>query len=163
MENIYIPWVVALFFCAVGCVLGETNDVGETESPPWRVIAQGANSRIEEATREVFQSEDAWHDWWRRHNPVVEYVNGKTVEPPPPEVDFSKETVLAVTIGMRSTGGYAVSFAGIDYEGDTLVASLRYTAPGPDDMVTMALTAPYAIIAVPRHEGPVRFVEKQEA
>ena len=160
MENIYVSLIVAVFFCAIGCVLAETNGAEEAAPPPWRVISQGANSRIEEATQEVFQSEDAWRDWWRRHNAVFEYVNGKTVEPDPPEVDFSKETVLAVTIGMRSTGGHAVAFTGVDYEGDTLVATLRYTSPGPDDMVTMALTAPYAIIAVPKHEGPVRFDDK---
>ena len=159
MENIYVPLILVVLFCALGCVLGETNEEGEAESQPWRDLATGANSNIEQAKQEVFQSEDVWHDWWKRHNTSYEYIDGKMVATKPPEVHFSKETILVVTLGMRSTGGYSVVFTRVHYDGETLVAHLRYTAPGPDDMVTMALTAPFAIIAVPKHEGPVRFVD----
>jgi hypothetical protein len=78
----------------------------------------------------------------------------------PPEVDFEKETVLVATMGMRSTGGYEIRFSDLKREGDAITVFLRTTSPGPDDMVTMALTYPFAIIAVAKHEGAVEFVVK---
>jgi len=63
-------------------------------------------------------------------------------------------------MGMRSTGGYEIRFSDLKREGDAITVFLRTTSPGPDDMVTMALTYPFAIIAVAKHEGAVEFVVK---
>ena len=124
-----------------------------------RTIESGSQSNIQEASREVFRSQKEWDDWWQRHNTTVEFIDGEEIKPAAPAVDFASEMVIVATLGMRSSGGYSIEFAGIRHEEDTLIASYKTTSPGPDDRVTMALTAPYTIIAVPKHDGPVRFVE----
>ena len=75
-------------------------------------------------------------------------------------VDFEKETVLVATLGRLSTGGYAFRFTEIDREGEAVTATLKITSPGPDDLVTSALTSPFSVIAIPKYEGCVEFVEK---
>ena len=148
--------LVVASLCA--CCLAASADE-DPEPDTWRVLETGEYSNIQEATHEIINSEADWQEWWQRHNTVREFVDGQERIPAPPEVDFSKETVLIATLGMRSTGGYAVEFADVKTEGEMVVAKLKTKSPGPDDMVTMALTAPYAIIAIPKHEGPVKFCD----
>ena len=161
MHTRLIPSAMIAAICVLGPALAETTAEDDPEPTTWRVIESGAYSHIEEATRTVIQSQEDWHKWWIRHNTITEHIDGKEIKPAPPPVDFTEESVLTATMGRRSTGGYAIEFVRIHHEGDTLVATLHMTAPGPEDMVTMALTAPYTIIAIPKHEGPIRFVENE--
>jgi hypothetical protein len=131
-----------------------------SESKSWREIAAGSQSNIQQTTRQVIQDPEQWREWWGKHNTVEILIDGKTVAEPPPKVDFTKETVLVATMGARSSGGFAIRFTGIDREGEVVTATLKTTSPGPDDMVTMALTAPFCIIAIPKHEGRVEFADE---
>jgi hypothetical protein len=65
--------------------------------------------------------------------------------------------VAAVFLGARPTGGYGVEITGTRRDGDTLVVEFVERRPGPDAIVTQALTAPYHIVTLPRHEGAVVF------
>lgn len=145
---------------AMACVLVTATSATAADAPSksiaWREIASGANSAIEEATRMVIDDEQTWHAWWLRHAAnLSDGTQPGGIKPPP--VDFAKENVLVATLGMRSTGGYDIGFSAVTVDGKTLTAILRTTSPGPDDIVTRALTRPFAIIAVPKHDGEVLF------
>jgi uncharacterized membrane protein len=130
------------------------------ESKPWREVASGSQSNIQESTRQVIQTEEEWLKWWEKHNTVEMGIDGKTAPMSPPVVDFEKETVLAATLGKRSTGGHTIRFTDIRRQDDLVTATLQIKSPGSDDLVTMALTSPFAFIAIPKHEGRVKFIDK---
>jgi hypothetical protein len=82
--------------------------------------------------------------------------------------DFPLEAVLVAAVDARS-GGHRVRFDRVYTEGDApdgegpSVAIYVVEEPGAGCMTTMALTRPFAAVAVaglPR--GPVRFVERRE-
>lgn len=154
MKNLFITATCALAFLASPSPAGESS-----AGHPWREIASGSRSNIGQATRKVIRDPEAWKKWWSEHRTVETRLDGEIVPEPPPEVDFEKETVLILTMGTRSTGGFAIRFSGIRREDGVLTASFKTTSPGPDSLVTSALTAPFSIIAVPIHEGRVEFVE----
>ena len=131
------------------------------DAEPWRVVASGSQSKIQEATRQVIQSEEEWQKWWEKHNTVEAFIDGKPVPKPPPTVDFEQETVLAATLGRRSTGGYVIRFTEIDRENEVVTATLQVESPGPEDLVTTALTSPFSVIGIRKHEGRVKFVDEQ--
>lgn len=66
-----------------------------------------------------------------------------------PEVDFSRESVIFLLLGTKPTGGYAVQPQAVrltnsqDVRVEAAVAS-----PSRNSAVTMAFTAPFAVIAV---------------
>ena len=66
-----------------------------------------------------------------------------------PTMDFSKEYVVGVFAGQKSSGGYAIAVTGVEDMGDERTISVTITAPGENCMVTQALTAPYQLIRVP--------------
>ena len=65
-----------------------------------------------------------------------------------PDVDFSKKNVVALFMGMKSSGGYSISIDKMERSGDTLIITAKKSAP--EGNATMAITQPYFIAAVPK-------------
>jgi hypothetical protein len=84
---------------------------------------------------------------WRKH--------GGTGEAPP--VDFSREIVLGVFLGTRSTAGYGVEIIRAVGGGGVLTVQYAETSPSRDAVVAQILTAPYHLVAIPKHDGDVIF------
>jgi hypothetical protein len=117
-------------------------------SPP-RTIARGAHSQVQKTERAVARTQDEWAALWKRHAGV----SPQAAEVP--KVDWSKETVLAVFMGERSTGGYAVQIVGARELEGKLVAEVEYVLPKPGGFVTQAFTSPFHIAAVGKSALPV--------
>lgn len=66
----------------------------------------------------------------------------------PPPVDFAQNVAVFLFAGQRNTGGWSVDPKSATVEGDTLVIDAAVTGPGPDMIVTQALTYPYAVVSV---------------
>ena len=150
--------LAASSFFLLSCMSSRAED--SSGSIAWREVASGSHSNIKQASRQVIRDQQQWIKWWQQHNKVQMHIDGKTVPKPPPEVDFEQEMVLVATLGQRSTGGYSIRFTEIRREGDVVTATLQISSPGPDDLVTQALTSPFAVIAIPQHAGRVKFVEE---
>lgn len=54
--------------------------------------------------------------------------------------------LLYLGLGMKPTGGYALEIERVEMFGETLIIIVQEIAPGPDDMVSMALTYPHIVI-----------------
>ncbi|QYJ16562.1 hypothetical protein Rxycam_02395 [Rubrobacter xylanophilus DSM 9941] len=62
--------------------------------------------------------------------------------------DEREATYLAVFWGERPSGGYSLSVASARLEGQRLVVRLRLRSPRPGQIVTQALTYPYAAAVI---------------
>jgi hypothetical protein len=79
-------------------------------------------------------------------------------EDPRPQVDFAKNAVVFLFAGSRPTGGWTVEPKSVSVEGETLVVDAAINGPPRDGFASMALTSPYAVIAViPRTFKDVRW------
>lgn len=153
MKNIIIVASCALIFSYLTSASEENSKMKS-----WREVVAGNQSNIQQITRQVIRNQEQWVKWWDEHNPVEILVEGRTVVEPPPKVDFTVETVLVATMGRHSSGGFSIRFTGIHREGEVVTATLNTTFPGVDDIVTNVMTAPFCVIAIPKHEGRVEFV-----
>ena len=112
-----------------------------------RVVERGDFSAVEEPRQVAVQSAADWAALWRRHAP----------DRPQPTVDFSRETVIAVFLGSRPTGGFGVEVAAHARRRRRADSELPRRESPRDAITTSVLTFPFAIVAVPRHAGEVRF------
>jgi hypothetical protein len=123
-----------------------------TESPQgdrWVFL----DTDLEVATRSIIRDEPAWRALWQ-----ALFAN-RSVMPPLPAIDFTREMVIAVAIGSRPTGGYRVEITAVHAMGGDLYISFRETQPDPATCVTtQALTSPAALARVSRSVGRVHFV-----
>ncbi len=79
-----------------------------------------------------------WSEIWKiRINP-----------PPPPYVDFSRQVVVAYSLGTQTTGGYAVRIQEVKREGNILRAHVSIKRPSAGTGLTQALTQPYSLVVV---------------
>ena len=143
--------VLSVFLLVLTVVACAAVDVVRTF--PIRNIAKGAFSGIADAKQEVIKDRAGWEKLWSQHS-----VN-KRGENRVPEIDFTKEIVIFVAMGRQRTGGYSIELANVEVVDQKLKISFKRKSPPPGAMATMALTAPFHIVAVPKSDLKAEFVE----
>lgn len=106
-----------------------------------QVLSEGQSARYDHSERlfQVITTQQALSSFWQTYMP-----QGTA----PPEVDFQRSFVLAGFQGVRSTGGYGISFAGLAQDGDEVRVMTAWREPGASDSVDMAFTQPYTVLRV---------------
>ena len=113
-----------------------------------------SNSGLPDSARLVLRTPAEWTTLWNR------IVANHSPKPPAPEIDFSKEMLIVAAMGTRSTGGYSIEIDAVDRDSSSITVSVRTHSPGKTCGTTAALTAPVAIVRIPRSPLPVQFVEE---
>ena len=67
----------------------------------------------------------------------------------PASLDFVAGQVLLVDMGPRNTGGYSIRVTSVNVANDWVVANVELVKPGPQCIVTLALTNPYQFVYIP--------------
>ena len=70
-----------------------------------------------------------------------------------PDVDFTKNNVVALFMGRQSTGGNSISISNLTIEGNTAFVTVEKKYP--EGAATMALTEPYYVAAITKTEKVV--------
>lgn len=111
----------------------------------WELVASGQQAvGFERASFRLIRDEAELRTLWNQ-------VHGAQLNPPPlPLFDFGRETVLAVLMGQRPTGGYGVEVRDVTLEGGDLFVDVILREPAPDAITTSALTSPWALVRVLR-------------
>jgi hypothetical protein len=110
-------------------------------------LDKGSQSNIDDGRQVSIRTESDWTRLWQQHKP----------DRPKPTVDFSKQMVLGVFMGSRSTGGFAVEILGASETGGALTVQYRETIPQPGAITAQVISAPYHLVAVPKVTGTVTF------
>jgi hypothetical protein len=120
-------------------------------SIPFTVLAEGAQSGIEDERTVVILDQPTFHDLWASHGAVF-------VPPPsPPEVDFAGEMVIAAFAGARPTAGYRLGIAGIEERDRRIHVALVLNRPGAGCMTAQVVTQPHVWVKIRRSALPVEF------
>ena len=114
-------------------------------TPPMRTIARGDQSGVETERHAVARTDAESTALWRQHAPAG----------PAPPVDFSKETVVGVFLGSRSTAGYGRDRQRRDRPGHAPRPLSPACATQRDHREI--ITTPFHIIAVPKTSAEVKF------
>jgi hypothetical protein len=127
-------------------------------SADWRVRAHlGEAAGFIRPARLVVRDRVAWDSVWR-----VIATDGGVGMPAAPEVDFGRETVLVAAQGV-SGWGERVELRRAAVRGDTLLAVVHSTPPPYCAEIPDGMMRPAAVVRVPRHAGPVVFLEERDA
>ena len=113
---------------------------------PVRTIDRGSQSGIEAPRQVVVTSADTFAALWREHSMK-----------PAPDVDFTREAVVAVFLGSRQTAGFSVDIVSVTRQSTGTVVTYREHPPSSDAVTAQVLTFPYVVAAVEGLTPPVRF------
>lgn len=114
---------------------------------PLRVLDKGDQSNMDEGRQTVARTPAELNALWRLHAP----------DRPQPKVDFTREMVAGVFLGTRPTAGFAIDIVDTREDAGALVVRYRETRPARGLLTAQVITSAYAIVALPRREGTIRF------
>ena len=141
--------LAALAACALSACRTAPSDVEAVNEAAYRVLETGTYAEAasaeagtnREASVLVASSDEEYRELWR---------NQISAGSAPPAVDFSRESVVFLLLGQRSSGGWSVEPKGVAVKGDEVEVVAPVSKPEPGGVVTMAFSAPFAVIAVER-------------
>jgi hypothetical protein len=114
-------------------------------------VAQGQQSGFPDPERMVIRDAGQWEKVWDRLSA------GRLPREEAPEIDFDQRMLLGAFLGEKATGGYTIRIGELTEQNGSLRVTVVVESPGPDEMVTMALTSPYHIVSVPKRDTRVQF------
>ncbi len=103
-----------------------------------RRIGRWVSSNIKGSRRLVIRDNATWTRFWSELGAGVR-----------PQVDFSRDLVIAVASGERTTGGHDIVVQRVQRTGGELRIEVLETRPGQGCMTTAALTQPVDVVMVP--------------
>jgi len=105
--------------------------------------------------RLVIKTRDEFNDFWKGLASPGRFL------PPLPEVDFSKEMIVGLGMGLRPSPGFVIMIDGaceVDGQVELFVSKVE---DGPCGVVPGVVTAPADIVRIPRSDLPIVFREIQ--
>lgn len=114
------------------------------------------NDRFTERENRLFTDQQAFQAFW-------DDLHGN-VEPKPalPQIDFESEIVIAVLLGLRNSGGYAVSIERVVQQNDAVGVEVKEEIPGATCSTATVMSSPYHIIKLRRLSGEFIYVNDQQ-
>jgi hypothetical protein len=145
-----------ILLAAVSALAFSCSNQGEEESIiQFEVIHGGAYASVSEKKQVMVTNND---DYQKLMSEV--YANLDQM-PRIPEVDFTKNDVVAVFMGAKNTGGYSINVDKVIKRTDAVTVSVYETSPGSKCILTQSVTQPYEIVKVPKLNQKVKFLFKQ--
>ena len=117
----------------------------------FETIEKGFFSGITKQKNLTIRTQNEWNKLWDSH------TSTRIPHPKIPVIDFTKNMVLAVFMGQRRTGGFAVEIKKIEKYRSELVVLFTETEPASKAAVTAVLTQPYHIVKIRKVNLPVKF------
>lgn len=113
------------------------------------------HANVTDRRRLVIRDAAEWAQFWN------EATSNVQPRPAVPAVDFTTGMLVVATMGTRPSGGYAIAVErAYEDAGGRVHAEVLEVSPGAGCVTTAALTAPVAVVRVPRRPGAVEFVER---
>ena len=154
-KKIFPLIVICIIFPGISCSGIFRTSVDEGEIIEFETLAKGGYGRIEESVNLVIKNYEKWDSLWSK------VYETRIPKPELPEVNFEEEMILAVFMGYHPTGGYSVSIENIIEKEERLIVEKKVVTPGPDDMVTNAITHPFHIVKTKKTDKEIVFCSKR--
>lgn len=139
MRKVFPKYSLILFtFIAFSCA----NSGSENVKISFEVIHEGSYSAIGDKRELIIYNDSQYRAL------MNDLYKNLDQMPKIPDVDFKKNSLVAVFIGSRASGGYGVKIDSIIETSNKLIVNITETTPGKNCMVTDAITSPYVIVKI---------------
>jgi hypothetical protein len=139
---------LALTIVIAGCTTQEPVVVKDNHVP-FRVLSEGTTSGWTQQKLLTLRSAREFTEFWGVHR------NGNLGNLP--KINFKKQMVIAVCMGERRTGGYAIQIKNIINAQKALLVDVVVTRPRPGSTRIMMINQPHMVVVLPRIDKAVKF------
>lgn len=115
----------------------------------YEIIIEEPYGGLEEAEDRVVRSQEELNKIYS----IINRFRRPGIETP--EIDFKKETVIAIFLGEKTTGGFSVDIASVKTSKNKIEVNYKVASPKPDEPVTTAICQPFCFIKIPHRREKV--------
>lgn len=141
--------ILILLFLICLATFGFSLDRTLKDPVRWGTLKVGTNGKIKKETLRVIETEAEFANFWNE-------LTGEPASRAPKTVNFSKDRVIAICAGQRTTGGYEVMIRSVEFI-NAAEFEVKWTEKFPTGVASQAMTSPYRLLRVERNAGKVRF------
>lgn len=146
----FLGWLLTLPFCAAA--QKGTQEQGKLlEMTPF--VFMGLRPDALPVGWQVFEKQEDWKKFWSQNS-----------FSPAPEIDFDKNTLVAIFLGQKPNPGYSVKIESAREYADKVVVRAEESEPAPDAFYIQLIVYPYDAVLIPKTGKPVELktVKKNE-
>lgn len=86
---------------------------------------------------------------------ILDWIELSKEIPMVQEREYQGQRYLLITEGAKPTGGYAIEVTNVTQEEESLIIHVQSKEPGPEDLVTQAITYPFDLIILEDKDLPL--------
>jgi hypothetical protein len=116
---------------------GNASQAADRDGPVWEISS--GDDGAQRAAVYVIKSKDELET-----GPIPNRLRERIVA----SIDFRSQAAVVLFAGTRTSGGYRLRLEDYDYSDQRVIIRIAEEAPGPDSIVTQALTYPHIVIGV---------------
>ncbi|MNK08420.1 hypothetical protein D3C87_263580 [compost metagenome] len=120
-----------------GCKINVINNIRVDAAVAFEILKQDAYGGRDTESTVIIKSQDEL-------NKLYKELGWSDV----PKIEFTQNNVVALFMGEKRTGGYSIGVKKVSINDDTVTIKVLKTKP--EGMATMAISAPYCIVVVPK-------------
>jgi len=143
--------VVSVVLLVTVLILHTFGVTGTGTRIEFQTVGKGSVSGHENSAYHVVNDADQWADIWNKHGKIM------LPQPSPPDVDFSRSTIIAVFMGGPLTTGYGIEVKEIIDTGLSVIVKVEKTHPDKECVTGRILTYPYHIVKADKIGKPILF------
>lgn len=131
-----VPIIAIIVSC--NCKKSTVTEENKTHKKPlFEVLSESAYQGRDNETFEIIKDNASLKELYKS-------INNENV----PTIDFENNRVVALFLGQRSSGGYAIKVKNITEKENKIFVDIERIAPKPGENATMAITNPYSIVKI---------------
>jgi hypothetical protein len=134
----------------------ESKDPVKTDIIEFTILKEGTNSGFKTAENKVINSTEELSKVWGVL--FQNYMEIATL----PKVDFRAYSVILITMGEQTSGGYTINIKSILNSKSEEKVAVNESKPGASCMTTSVMTYPFQLIMLPKTAGKISF-EREES
>lgn len=148
-KQISKQFLLLLSVILISCT--STKKVATNSSITFKTIDKNTNGGFQELTQEIYTNQTAFEKAWK-----LAWSNFS--DPTPiPIVDFNKNVVVLVALGMRNNGGYQLKINSVSEEPNQIIVDYTETTPNPKCTYSQSIVFPYEFISFEKSSKKIEF------
>ena len=137
MKKLFIiPIIIMLVSCNCKKATVEEDNT-KSRQPLFEALSESQYQGREEEAFEVINDDTSL-------KALYQSINNEDI----PKIDFAKQRVVAVFLGQRNSGGYAIKIKNVTEKDNKVYIEVEKINPQPGQNATMAITNPYSIAKI---------------
>lgn len=147
---------LALIFSIIVFSCSSTQETTSVKNINYRTLKASNDGGFEIPITRVINSKEELIEVW---NQAMSRFSEK---PEVPTIDFEKNQVLLIALGVKNNGGYKLQIDKVVESKNSIVVNYFENKPGANCVTTQAIVFPYELIEIPKNSKKVEFVKTEK-